>query len=114
MGMPYKYLVVIFINCVTELGNTFFFVLSSTKKIYDLHSSRSSTDSLDHITQNQPGSSLVLADCVRFCPNGSGLEESQCARIIAIGPASTVLVNASKPTWVRYEWDLARLLGSVA
>ena len=37
--------------------------------------------SLDHIVQNQPGSSLVLADCVRLWPNGSCPEASQCARI---------------------------------
>ncbi len=36
--------------------------------------------------QNQPGSDLVLADCVRFWPNGSGPEASRCARIIR--PAS--------------------------
>ena len=40
----------------------------------------------DNIVQNQPGSDLVLADCVRFWPNGSGPEASQCARIIR--PAS--------------------------
>ena len=42
----------------------------------------SSTDILDNIVQNQPGSDLVLADCVRFWPNGSGPEASRCARII--------------------------------
>ena len=36
----------------------------------------------DNIVQNQPGSDLVLADCVRFWPNGSGPEASRCARII--------------------------------
>ena len=40
-----------------------------------------STDVPDHIAQNQPGSDLALADCVRFWPNGSGPEASQCARI---------------------------------
>ena len=39
--------------------------------------------------QNQPGSDLVLADCVRFWPNGSGPEASRCARIILL------LANAS-------------------
>ena len=29
--------------------------------------------------QNQPGSDLVLADCVRFWPNVSGPEASRCA-----------------------------------
>ena len=33
---------------------------------------RSSTDVPDNTVQNQPGSDLVLADCVRFWPNGSG------------------------------------------
>ena len=47
----------------------------------------SSTDSQDHIVQKQPGSNLVLADCVRFCPDGSGPEASQHARIIQ--PASS-------------------------
>ena len=35
----------------------------------------------DHIVQNQPRSDLVLADCVRVLPCGSGLEASQCMRI---------------------------------
>ena len=47
---------------------------------------RSSTDVPDNIVQNQPGSDLVLPDCVRFWPNGSGPEASRCARIIR--PAS--------------------------
>ena len=47
---------------------------------------RSPTDVPDNTVQNQPGSDLVLADCVRFWPNGSGPEGSQCARIIR--PAS--------------------------
>ena len=42
----------------------------------------SSTDVPDNIVQNHPGSNLVLADCVRFWPKGSGPEASQCARII--------------------------------
>ena len=41
-----------------------------------------STDGPDPIMQNQPGSDSVLADCVRFWPNGSGPEASRCARII--------------------------------
>ena len=44
----------------------------------------SSTDIPDNIVQNQLGSSLVLADCVRFWPNGSSPEASQCARIIRL------------------------------
>ena len=47
---------------------------------------RSSADVPDIIVQNQPGSDLVLADCVRVWPNGSGPEESQRARMIR--PAS--------------------------
>ena len=47
---------------------------------------RSSTDVLDNIAKNQPGSDLVLADCVRFWPNGSSPVASRCARIIP--PAS--------------------------
>ena len=47
---------------------------------------QSSTDSSDHIVQKQHGSELVLADGVRFWPNGSGLEASRWARIIR--PAS--------------------------
>ena len=47
---------------------------------------RSSTDGPDHLVQNHPGSDSVLADCVRFWPNGSGPEASRCARIIR--PAS--------------------------
>ena len=39
-------------------------------------------DILDNIVQNQPRSDLVLADCVRFWPNGSSPEASQYARII--------------------------------
>ena len=48
--------------------------------------SPSSTDVLDNTVQNQPGSDLFPADCVRFGPNGSGLEASRCSRIIR--PAS--------------------------
>ena len=41
---------------------------------------RYSTDVPDNIVPNQPGSDLVLADCVRFWPNGSGPEASRCAK----------------------------------
>ena len=34
------------------------------------------------VPDNQPGSDLVLADCVRFWPNGSGPEASRCAKLI--------------------------------
>ena len=47
---------------------------------------RSAADVPDNIVRNQPGSDLVVADCVRFWPNGSGPEASRCARIIQ--PAS--------------------------
>ena len=48
---------------------------------------RFSTDVPDNIVQNQIGSDLVLAHCVRFWPNGScPPEASRCARIIR--PAS--------------------------
>ena len=46
----------------------------------------SSTDVPHNIIQNQPGADLVLADCARFGPNGSGPEASRCARNIR--PAS--------------------------
>ena len=46
---------------------------------------RSCTDSPNHVVLNQPGSDLVLDDCVRFWPNGSGPEASRCARIIGPG-----------------------------
>ena len=36
----------------------------------------SSIDGLEHTEQKQPGSSWVLADCVRFWPYGSGLDTS--------------------------------------
>ena len=40
------------------------------------------SDVPNNTEQNQPGSGLVLTDCVRFSANGSGPEASQCARII--------------------------------
>ena len=67
---------------------------------------RSSTDVPDNIVQNQPGSDIVLADCVRFWPNGSGPEAIRCARIIR--PAST---NASQPIRTGCKSDPACLLG---
>ena len=60
----------------------------------------SSTDGLDHAVQNQAGSSLVLADCVRFWPNGSGPEASWCARII--WPTSGQCFQAD-PDWMQIE-----------
>ena len=52
----------------------------------------SSADGPDHIVQSQPGSDLILVDCVRFWPNGSGPEASRCARIIQHSSG-----NASEP-----------------
>ena len=59
---------------------------------------QSSTDVPDHIVQNQPGSDLVLSDCARFWPNGSGPEASRCAGIIR--PASGQSFPAD-PDWVQ-------------
>ena len=59
---------------------------------------RSSTDVPDKTVPNQPGSDLVLADCVRFWPNGSGPEASQWARILR--PASGQCFPADRD-WTR-------------
>ena len=59
---------------------------------------RSSTDVPDRTVQNQPGSNLVLADCVRFWPNGSNPEASWCARII--WPTSGQCFQAN-PHWMQ-------------
>ena len=64
----------------------------------------SSTDVPDNIVQNQPGSDLVLADCVRFWPNGSSPDASQCARIIR--PASGQCFPANR---IRYVYWVASL-----
>ena len=68
----------------------------------------SSTDDPDHIVQNQPGSDSVLANCVRFGPNGSGLETNSVQE--SSGP---LLANTSEPIWIRRELDLACLLGNM-
>ena len=49
---------------------------------------RSSTDVPDRIVQNQPGSDLVLADCVRVWPNGL----ADCVRVWPNGLADCVRV----------------------
>ena len=67
---------------------------------------RFSTNVPDNIVQNQPGSDLVLADCVRFCSNGSGPEASRCAKIIL-----PLLAIASQPIRTGCESDPACLLG---
>ena len=69
---------------------------------------RSSTDISDNIVQNQPGSDLVLANCVRFGPNGSGPEASRCAR----KSSGMFLASASQPIRTGCESDPACLLGS--
>ena len=61
---------------------------------------QSSTHVQDDIVQNQPGSDSVLADCVRFWPNGSGSEASRCAKIIR--PASGQCLR-SDPDRMRIE-----------
>ena len=59
---------------------------------------RSSTDVPDNTVQNQLGSDLVLADCVRFWPNGSGPPEaSQCGRIIRPASVWPMLPSPSGP-----------------
>ena len=68
---------------------------------------RSSTDVPDNTVQKQPGSGLVLADCVRFWPNGSGPEASRCARIIR--PASG---QCFQPIRTGCDSDPACLLGT--
>ena len=47
---------------------------------------------------NRPRSDLVLADCVRFWPNGSGPNASRRARIL--GPVSGQAFRAD-PVWVQ-------------
>ena len=72
---------------------------------------RSSTDVPDHIVQNQPGSDLVLADCVTFWPNGSGPDTSRGA--INIRPASGQRFRAD-PSRIGCESDPVCLLGYLA
>ena len=67
---------------------------------------RSSTDVPDNIVQNHPGSCLVLADCVRFWPNGSGPEASRQES------SRPLLANASTLIRTGCESDPACLLGS--
>ena len=63
-------------------------------------------DSLGHIVQNQPGSDLVLADCVRFwlenlIQKQAGVQES----------LGLLLASGSKLTQIGCKMDLACLLG---
>ena len=57
---------------------------------------RSSTDVPDNTVWNQPGSDLVLADCVRFWPSVSGPEASRCARIIRPASGQCFLVDLDR------------------
>ena len=68
-----------------SLGHGFWQDATGLLSVAHLHTQlRSSTDVLYHVVQTQPGSSLVLADCVRFCPNRPGPEASWCARTIQL------------------------------
>ena len=58
----------------------------------------SSTDVPDNTEQNQPRSSLVLADCVRFWPNRSGPEASWWAKIIRHASGQCFPAD---PDWMR-------------
>ena len=68
--------------CAGIIGPGFWQDTTSLLPFPTLTQLQSSTDIPDNIVQNQPRSDLVLADCVRFWTNRSGLEASQCARII--------------------------------
>ena len=57
----------------------------------------SSTDGLDHIVRNRPGSSLVLDGHVGLWPNGSGPEASWWARMIGPGSGKT------QPARIRFD-----------
>ena len=59
-----------------------------------------SKEGIDHIVQNQPGS--TLDGLVRVWPNASGLEASRCAGIIRPG----VWQDATSPLPVSLLWDL--------
>ena len=67
---------------------------------------RSSTDVPDNSVPNRPGSGLVLVDCVRFWPNGSGPEASQCARLIqpASGPTDPDRMQVGPGTFTGYTY----------
>ena len=66
----------------------------------------SSTDVPDSNVQNQPGSDLVLADCVRFCQTDPVRKQANVQE--SSGPLP---VNASQPIRTGCEWDPACLLG---
>ena len=54
----------------------------------------SSTDDPDNTVKNQPGSDLVLADCVRFWPNGSGPEAKPIRTGCESDPACLLGLNS--------------------
>ena len=80
------------------------FLHAATGPLPLLYSVRSSTDVPDHIVQNQPGSDLVLAGCVRFWLNGSDPEASRCAGIIrpASGQCGSYLLAVLMYLFINY------------
>ena len=69
--------------CAGIIGPCFWQDASGPLPVSHFHTRfRSSTNIPNNIVQNDPGSNLVLADCVRFWPNGSRPEASHCARVI--------------------------------
>ena len=71
---------------------------------------RSFTDVPDNIIPNQPRSDLVLAECARFWPNGSGPEAIEVTVQESPGPP---LGSVSQPIRPGRELDLACLLGYI-
>ena len=71
---------------------------------------RSSADIPDNIKQNQRGSDLVLADCVRFWPK---LMDPVRKQTSVQESSSPLLANASKPIRTGCESDPACLLGQL-
>ena len=59
-------------------------------------------DSLDHIVQNQPGSDLVLADCVRFWLENLILKQAGVQESLGL-----LLASGSKLTQIGCKLDLA-------
>ena len=92
-------------RCAGNIGVCFWQNAAGPLPVSHFHTRfRSSTDVQDNIVQNQPGSDLVLADCVWFWPNGSGPEASRCARVIrpsfwqdATGPLPVSPLSDSVP-----------------
>ena len=63
------------------------------------------------LCKTRPDPDLVLADCVRFWPNGSGPEASRCARIIR--PASGQCFSADVNRIRHVYWVLTEKVKSV-